>query len=72
MISDTNDFSNILSIIGVFAVAAFKILPSISSLIVASQKFNYSFPSYEKVFKELETNNLKFKEKDIEKLLFKI
>ena len=71
MISDTNDFSNILSIIGVFAVAAFKILPSISSLIVASQKFNYSFPSYEKVFKELETNNLKFKEKDIENYYLK-
>ena len=71
LISDTNDFSNILSIIGVFAVAAFKILPSISSLIVASQKFNYSFPSYEKVFKELETNNLKFKEKDIENYYLK-
>ena len=53
--------SDFIGLISVYAASAFKFLPSINRLIVASQKIRYARPSVKELL--LEINNLQYQEK---------
>jgi ABC-type multidrug transport system fused ATPase/permease subunit len=45
--------STILSILGIFAVSAFRLMPSITRIIAATQSLQYSFPVLNTIYREL-------------------
>ena len=69
-----NEFNNFITTIGVFIAATFRILPSVSKILIRSQTLRFSKPAIDLVYKEfanskkLTTNNEIFKNINFEKL----
>ena len=68
--SQNNNFSTIIPILGVFAAAAFRIMPSLTRIMNAIQDLKYSLPAVKTLYNEVNSNkktqieNLKFKNLD--------
>lgn len=58
MSMQNRQFSDILSILGVFGVAAFRILPSINRILTSVQSFRYSLPVLDALYKEFGLGSL--------------
>ena len=64
--SQNNNFSTIIPILGVFAAAAFRIMPSLTRIMNAIQDLKYSLPAVKTLYNEVNSNkktqieNLKF------------
>jgi ATP-binding cassette, subfamily B, bacterial PglK len=58
--------TEILSVLGVFAAAAFRILPSINRILVAKQRTTFMAPSIDVIFAELNMENDLIKDYDVQ------
>ncbi|MBH09672.1 MAG: hypothetical protein CMG74_04815 [Candidatus Marinimicrobia bacterium] len=59
LLENNNEFSKIISILGVFALVAVRTLPSISSILVSLQNLKKSSPSLDNIVNELREEKLK-------------
>ena len=62
--------TNILTVIGVFTAAVFRVIPSINKAVYSLQNVKFYTPSVELIFKELKELNLNVYSKQTKKFLF--
>jgi ABC-type bacteriocin/lantibiotic exporter with double-glycine peptidase domain len=63
-----NDFLNFVPLLGIYGMAAFKLLPSVNRITSSIQSLNFNIKLITKIYNDLNlVNNSKYKKNDIEK-----